>query len=117
MREIKFGAFFGRGRGIEYFDDLYYFEENMIHGNSEELPLMQYIGRKDKNGNEIYEGYIVKNEHGDIFLVEWNEDWCGFFLFVAKMDKYGYAVFDDADRCEIIGNIYENPELVGGGVK
>ena len=80
------------------------------------LILMQYTGLKDKNGKEIYEGDIVKNlEHGHVFSVEWgieNESYAGWSgvwqgkTFVAPLYN-GPLV-----NCEIIGNIYENPELL-----
>ncbi len=86
-----------------------------------QLGLMQYTGLKDKNGKEIYEGDIVKYEvwkrfHGDMSehtsAVEFNEKWAGWWPMV------GHTVVDDGyynwevENIEIIGNIYESPELI-----
>lgn len=74
--------------------------------------LMQYTGLNDKNGKEIYEGDIVRIFKGDICVVEYNYN--GFGLKVIDESKnYGYVDFIDY-RIEVIGNIYDNPELLGG---
>jgi len=80
--------------------------------------LMQFTGLHDKNGKEIYEGDIVKYqvpkyEDGD--LIYTNRTIVGDVYFNCGMYWFGSLHSILPTRMEIIGNIYENPELLGGG--
>ncbi|MFA5500836.1 MAG: YopX family protein [Candidatus Omnitrophota bacterium] len=87
--------------------------------NIENANLMQYTGLKDKNGIEIYEGDVVSFEPNsieypeDIFIYEvvWFKQNCS-FLFKINNDRYDALDVSYQDRLEVIGNIYENPELL-----
>lgn len=70
---------------------------------------MQYTGLKDKNGKEIYDGDIVKCD--DIVT---NLTWLdgGFQMITSENQGKSPAIQDRLKRFEIIGNIYENPELI-----
>jgi uncharacterized phage protein (TIGR01671 family) len=71
--------------------------------------LMQLTGLKDKNGKEIYEGDIVKLE--DIICpITWEDG--GFQMITIKSQGKSYAVQDRLKYFEVIGNIYENPNLL-----
>jgi len=78
-------------------------EDRLLRYN--DLEIMQYTGLKDKNGKEIFEGDIIEGMHnfgpGGFSkrrgIVEW------------KGDGYSMNYWEDF---EVIGNIYENPELV-----
>jgi uncharacterized phage protein (TIGR01671 family) len=105
MREIKFRAWDE--------DEMIYFRlENLSSGlvgdkdnHISSMELMQYTGLKDKNGKEVYEGDIIRDCNGldCTWVVQWIDseacygglDWCG-------------------NPNEVIGNIYENPELMEG---
>ena len=77
------------------------------------LVLMQYSNLKDKNGKEIYEGDIVThhyfNENGIMIWHTGQSRWALEYL----SDKTKQEMFPiDKDSFEIIGNLYENPELL-----
>ena len=89
--------------------------------------LMQYTGLKDKNGKEIYEGDIIcimedvvvetiggyprTEPEGKIRYVEFHT---GSWVYVNPQDKVdsSFLNFFDGHIYEVIGNIYENPELL-----
>lgn len=100
----------------------------------EDLELMQYTGLKDKNGKEVYEGDIVVGDFGvrrlgvvEYFTNGWKEFRCVGCFVVRHHILDGHAESDMVDMsnlespkyngqdialCEVLGNIYENPELL-----
>lgn len=76
--------------------------------------LGQYTGLKDKNGTKIFEVDIIKARHNaDVYIVKFEE--CRFKIEdcwgnMIKMTQEAINHFE----CEVIGNIYDNPELIKG---
>lgn len=94
--------------------------------------LMQYTGLKDKNGKEIYEGDIIYWEIDNgigiesyTAAVQWsenNDDYKGIYKWIVLyLADYLRGSFDELTtpaaynyELQVIGNIYENPELLEG---
>jgi len=70
--------------------------------------LMQYTGLKDKNGKEIYEGDIVHYTSGEYYMGAWE------FSGTVVIQNFIADTYDlwHAENLTVIGNIYENPELL-----
>lgn len=84
-----------------------------------EAEILQYTGLKDKNGKEIYEGDILERHEYWPIRIEYDK---GCFM-VRDLDKVRYnnlilnvpiCNFESINDWKVIGNIYENPELLEG---
>jgi hypothetical protein len=85
---------------------------------TEDVVLMQYTGLKDRNGKEIYEGDIVKWDSVGLGVIGWLS--CGFSHDQRnKRSPIGVNHLHPnyTEEYEVIGNIYENPELLKEGKK
>lgn len=82
----------------------------------DEVVLMQSTGLKDKNGVEIFEGDVLKNtRNGKIRRVHWNPSCASFHLSKHGIEESKveyWSLSNPQWSYEIIGNIYENPELL-----
>jgi len=120
MREIKFRAYHN-GRMFEFgFDEIdtgwaWPLDSEGRHSDGiylEDLPIQQYTGLHDKRGKEIYEGDIVLNHDFEPpypYVVDWNGV-MGWWQIYAK-NIYSQRQLSE-NELEVIGNIYENPELL-----
>jgi uncharacterized phage protein (TIGR01671 family) len=82
-------------------------ENEWVEINSETL--CQYTGLTDKN---IWENDIVRNEKGDIGVVQWFEEHAAFMIWNKTKNCVCYLAENDFSKIEVIGNIFDNPELL-----
>ena len=123
MREIKFRAWVKEKKAIfeviliDYVTKkvTYIVERighllNIRHDKFNDVELMQYTGLKDKNRKEIYEGDIFHiGSKKILYVVEWID--CG--LKGRQIKNKSWIGLDYwKDDIEVIGNIYENPEVI-----
>ena len=86
----------------------------------DQVELMQYTGLKDKNGKKIFEGDVISHANGEIYKVN-NRSGC----FMADNVRNGKSLRHDEEDVRvwhtlmesqmlivILGNVYENPELL-----
>lgn len=108
MRDIKFRAWdkkFKKMVGLKGVQDFFSIRSDGLPSN-DNYELMQYTGLKDKNGKEIYEGDIVKDKYG-LKIVYFSKG-----AFYLQDHDVLYWLHDYNFYIEVIGTIYENPELL-----
>ncbi len=89
-------------------DGIAHWKENSIPESTNKI--MQFTGLIDKQGKEIYEGDIIRQEHIPYSgQVEWNGQ---AYWFVFRYGKHIDFLHMNQDNIEVIGNIYESPELL-----
>jgi len=122
MRELKFRAWFKNKMEPFTFDQICEYGCVPVYGHSGSIgdyvlmdpmkvPVMQYTGLHDKNGKEIYEGDIVTDDYGELDQVKWTGiyDDNG-----TTFPGWSVGIDDRTEKVEheVIGNIYENSELL-----
>lgn len=89
--------------------------------NNDRFVIMQFTRLKDKNGKEIYEGDVFNHGFFRKVIVVWNENICAFqyaYHAIGKGTGIGGRItgtlykHESESRYEVIGNVYENPELL-----
>lgn len=105
MREIKFRAWDIEQKVMRDNPDPQIIQA-VIFGNdyNGRVKLIQYTGLKDKNGKEIYEGDILEYNKCSTYIVK--------TINRFESTKFGIEGYPRLDAYQIVGNIYENPELV-----
>lgn len=113
MRKVKFRAWEAR---VKKYIDWDNFINNpfgtwgMKAFNNDRYHFQQYTGLKDKNGKEIFEGDVLEDKWGYRFSVFF-EDGC------YKTDSEDFEKVNERQinyhNLKVIGNVYENPELLG----
>lgn len=138
MRDIKFRVWDKELKlmhicGENIHDNIFFNKNNIAQyynlqngcGSPTTYELMQYTGLKDKNGKEIYEGDIVKYEKFYVYdfdydegiaIIYWDNEDTGFY---GECQSYNYSLdmfyLIRNLSSEVIGNIFDNPELLEVG--
>ena len=133
MREIKFRAWDKKTKSFVNLStcEVYFTTQNELfvgetielgtHEEFNDFVLQQYTGLKDMNGKEIYEGdvividsdkdkiiYVIVYEYGEYLAITPNKN---IDVFGSGYDQLSLSMSGTEDY-KIIGNIYENPELI-----
>lgn len=128
MREIEFRAWLKNEKKMVNVKSIHLGRKKVMYGYSEspqnygnktcsfqDCELMQYTGKKDKNGTKIFESDIVLVDEYEqaLAVIRWDED-CG--CFYIQEDNL-YLTFDEyySYELEVVGNVFDNPELLGDG--
>lgn len=137
MREIKYRAYLKKSNQMVNVKSIHFGTNKIIVGYSksktnygnysvsfDDIELMQFTGLYDKNGKEIYEGDILQHEYNycdktDRYIVKWDGDNLQFvFENIVKKNTYMaledfYDDYNGEYSISIIGNMYENSDLLG----
>ena len=111
MRDIKYRAFnYGRFRYIASNYDLSYWACSGAEGEEcslSEMKFEQFVGLTDNDGVEIYEGDIIFAKGVNAEIKFYHGCWMAFSSASCYFNLYYYK-----NRCKVIGNIHQNPELL-----
>ena len=125
MREILF-------RGRRSWGNKEWVEGALLHGYSDHVSITkrlmgietwqvepetvgQYTGLTDKNGNKIFEGDIIHGFSGN-FAVRWSPEICSFVAGEGRRIRPAMT-YGTMKSFEVIGNIYDNLELLKGSIE
>lgn len=113
-REIRFRAWDSHNKVMitpfcELIDNRFWGEDCTNTGYAPSH-IMQFTGLKDKNGKDIYEGDIIETSYGKVGTVVYYERSASFI--VNDPSHFNEQLWHDAVNSEVIGNIYEQKELV-----
>ena len=130
MRTIKFRAYHKKEKKMYEVDGIMWGKEVTVHLKSakggiwateKEIILVEFTGCESKSGKEIYEGDFLRvipwrNGEQDITAiceVAWSEDFAKFSLYSHPIHpEFDVSDFDEENQHEIIGNKFENKELL-----
>lgn len=113
MRELKFRAWNEELKRLIPFEELSEFPLSALKSDKV-WTFEQYTGLNDKNGNEIYEGDIFKDDYnGGYEVVKWIDERSAFCLCYMGDERNVEEFYTRyTNKMEVIGNIHENKELL-----
>jgi uncharacterized phage protein (TIGR01671 family) len=122
-KEIKFAFWHKRKKEMWHVESIDWRIKEVSNGGDvaslDDGDLLQFTGLKDKNGKEIFEGNIVNAQYNISSFFKkvcvYFENGC--FYVDDKNPKQNLSIgyfFREKKEIEVIGNIYQNPELLGG---
>jgi len=127
-RDIKFSLLFqhdSTGNIVEKKWTLYELldgvKENTMPPTWHLIVARQYTGLKDKNGRDIFEGDIVREQRKRFkdkhFVLKWNNGIGSYTFKPVDKNATSWPSFNTGtvENLEVVGNIYENPELLKEG--
>jgi uncharacterized phage protein (TIGR01671 family) len=125
-REIKFRVWDKANKCWLNYDDIFISQEGGVYeieertwayqsymhqeNIAEKVEITQYTGLKDKNGKEIYERDILKDDGNFLWFVSYKNG--GFFIECLDLMANETLLCENEMFVEVVGNIYENPELL-----
>jgi len=120
MREIKFRAWDEVRKKMYFPERLFCKKDGTVWhvdlGDTSRIigqqgfELMQYTGLKDKNGTEIYEGDVIRDNDGFLWVVYFEDG-----MYCAKGGEYEtveYLIEFCPEWCEVVGNIFQDGDLL-----
>ena len=125
MRKIEFRAWLKKDKKMVEVKSIHFGTKKIMYGYSEsshcygnvtckfdDCELMQFTGLTDKNGTKIFEGDILKSPFDKKFFEVFYDE-CRFFVKTNRGTVLrGVQSAIDHYELEVIGNIYDNPELL-----
>lgn len=122
MREILFRAKrIDNGEWVEGLPQKMWGEWHIINSDDENTayPIVpktvsQYTGLKDKNGNRIWENDIVSGYFNHKKITGFIKYGSNAVYYIEREGSYGIHLDNSEDWLEVIGNIFDNPELMKG---
>lgn len=107
FNDEEYNRVYLKGKEIKFGDRTNYFADDKM------VSLMQFTGLHDKNGKEIYEGDIINTVTGKPMVIGWSKR---FASFTIERDGWAFKHFFgeamESNDIEVIGNIFENPNLL-----
>lgn len=119
MRNLKFRHFDKRlndflifellSVGVGWFSEMESFDKDRA-----DSPIEQFTGLTDKNGNEIYEGDLVKKDDSKFVKAGVVSFIHGCWMVASKSGEHYFNLHWHLSQVKIIGNIHQHPELLEG---